>query len=421
MPNLGMLIPMLICIIGSAYFSATETAFNTLNLTKTKAAAERGDKTAKLILKLLSDYNRLITTILVGNNIVNIALSSMATVLFIDLLGGEIGATVSTAVITVVVLIFGEISPKTIAKESPDSFARFSAPIINFIAIVLTPVNFIFALWKKVISLVFKSADDQGATEEELLSMVSEVENNGAIGEQEGELIRNVIELNENDAADIAIPRVDIEAVEKNDSKEEVAAIFVETGYSRLPVYEDNLDNIIGVIHRTDFYNNYDKDDIAETMLTKPVFVPKTMKIGALLKLLQKKKSHMAVVTDEYGGTFGIVTMEDILEELVGEIWDEHDEIEEDFSESKEEGIYTVPGAMDPEEFFEEIGVEMEDVPYATLSGWIMDELNKVPEVGDNFDDLGYHFEVTAVDGMRVDTAVVTKLEDSAEEKKEEE
>ncbi len=419
MNDLGILIPMLICVIGSAYFSATETAFNTLNLTKTKTAAERGDKTAQLILKLLDDYNRLITTILVGNNIVNIALSSMATVLFIKLLGGEIGATVSTAVITVVVLIFGEITPKTVAKESPDSFARFSAPIINFLAIILTPINWLFAMWKKVVSLVFKSAEEQGATEEELLSIVNEVENNGAIGEQEGELIRNVIELNENDAADIAVPRVDIEAVEKNDTKEEVAAVFVETGYSRLPVYDDNLDNIIGIIHRTDFYNNYEKGNIAETMLTKPVFVPKTMKIGALLKLLQKEKCHMAVVTDEYGGTYGIVTMEDILEELVGEIWDEHDEVEEETSEENG-GIYTVSGGMDPEEFFEELGIEVEDVPYATLSGWIMDELNKVPEEGDTFDDLGYRFEVTAVDGMRVDTAVVTKLEDETEEETEE-
>lgn len=406
---------MIICVIGSAYFSATETAFNTLNVTKTKTAAERGDKTAKLILKLLSDYNRLITTILVGNNIVNIALSAMATVLFIELLGGEIGATVSTATITVVVLIFGEITPKTVAKESPDSFARFSAPIINFLAVILTPINWIFALWKKVISVIFKSAEDNGMTEEELLSMVNEVENNGAIGEQESELIRNVIELNENNAADIATPRVDIEAVEKDWTKEEVANVFVETGYSRLPVYVESLDNIIGVIHRTDFYNNYEKENISDTMLTKPLFVPKTMKIGALLKLLQTKKTHMAVVTDEYGGTFGIVTMEDILEELVGEIWDEHDEVEEDMSESKE-GVYTVSGSMDPEELFEELEIEIEDVPYATISGWIMDELNKVPEAGDTFDCMGYNFTVTAVDGMRVDTAVIKKLDNSKDE-----
>ncbi|MBQ7874876.1 MAG: HlyC/CorC family transporter, partial [Oscillospiraceae bacterium] len=318
MGNFGMLIPMLVCIIMSAYFSATETAFNSLNVTKIKIAAERGDKTAQLIIRLLDDYNRLLTTILVGNNIVNIALSSMGTVLFIELLGGDIGATVSTAVITVVVLIFGEITPKSVAKESPESFARFSAPIINFIAIVLTPVNFLFSMWKKLVSMVIKSSDDNTVTEEELLSMVDEVEHSGGIGEQEGELIRNVIELNENDAADIATPRVDIEAVEKNWTKEEVAEVFIETGYSRLPVYVDSLDNIIGIIHRTDFYNNYDKDNIADTMLTEAVFIPRTMKIGALLKLLQKKKCHMAVVTDEYGGTFGIVTMEDILEELVG-------------------------------------------------------------------------------------------------------
>ncbi len=417
MDNLGMLIPMLICIIMSAYFSATETAFNSLNMTKIKIAAERGDKTAELIIRLLDDYNRLLTTILVGNNIVNIALSSMATVLFIELLGGDIGATVSTAVITVVVLIFGEITPKSIAKESPEAFARFSAPIINFLAVVLTPINYLFSLWKKLVSLVIKSSGEQAVTEEELLSMVDEVEQSGGIDEQESELIRNAMELNENCAADIATPRVDIEAVEKNWTKEEVAEVFVESGYSRLPVYVDSIDNIIGIIHRTDFYNNYEVENISDTMLTKPLFVPTTMKLGALLKLLQKSKCHMAVVTDEYGGTYGIVTMEDILEELVGEIWDEHDEIEEDMSENK--GIYTVSGSMDPEEFFEELGMDIEEVPYATLSGWIMDELNKVPEVGDTFENRGYRFTVETVDGMRVDTAVVEKLEPVSEAEEE--
>ncbi len=414
MGNIGTIIAMVVLVLMSGYFSATETAFNSLNMTKIKIAAERGDKTAALVIRLLDDYNRLLTTILVGNNIVNIALSSIATVLFIELLGGDIGATVSTAVITVVVLIFGEITPKSVAKESPEAFARFSAPIINFLAIILTPINYIFSLWKKLVSLVFKSSGEQAVTEEELLSMVDEVEHSGGIGEQESELIRNAMELNENDAADIATPRVDIEAVEKNWTKEEVAEVFVETGYSRLPVYVDSIDNIIGIIHRTDFYNNYEKENIADTMLTKPIFVPTTMKLGALLKLLQKNKCHMAVVTDEYGGTYGIVTMEDILEELVGEIWDEHDEVEEDISENK--GVYTVSGSMDPEELFEELEMDIEEVPYATLSGWIMDELNKVPEVGDTFNSNGYKFTVETVDGMRVDTAVVEKLEPVSED-----
>lgn len=417
MNNIGTIIAMGFLVMMSAYFSATETAFNSLNMTKIKIAAERGDRKAALIIRLLDDYNRLLTTILVGNNIVNIALSSIATVLFIELLGGEIGATVSTAVITVVVLIFGEITPKSIAKESPEAFARFSAPIINFLAVILTPINYIFALWKKLVSLVVKSSGEQAVTEEELLSMVDEVEQSGGIGEQESELIRNAMELNENDCADIATPRVDIEAVEKNWTKEEVAEVFVETGYSRLPVYVDSIDNIIGIIHRTDFYNNYEMENIADTMLTKPVFVPTTMKIGALLKLLQKNKCHMAVVTDEYGGTFGIVTMEDILEELVGEIWDEHDEVEEDISENK--GVYTVSGSMDPEELFEELEIDIEEVPYATLSGWIMDELNKVPEEGDTFENSGYRFTVETVDGMRVDTAIVEKLEPEQESEEE--
>ena len=412
MNDIGIIIVMGLLVMMSAYFSATETAFNSLNMTKIKISAEHGDKTAKLIIRLLDDYNRLLTTILVGNNIVNIALSSIATVFFIKLVG-DAGATVSTVVITVIVLIFGEITPKSVAKESPEAFAKFSAPIINFFAVVLTPVNYIFSLWKKLVSVIFKSSDEHAVTEEELLSMVDEVEHSGGIGEQEGELIRNAMELNENDCADIATPRVDIEAVEKNWTKEEVAKVFIETGYSRLPVYVDSIDNIIGIIHRTDFYNNYDMENIADAILTKPVFVPTTMKIGALLKLLQKNKCHMAVVTDEYGGTFGIVTMEDILEELVGEIWDEHDEVEEDMSENK--GIYTVSGSMDPEELFEELEMDIEEVPYATLGGWIMDELNKVPEVGDTFESNGYKFTVETVDGMRVDTAVVEKIETVSE------
>lgn len=416
MGNIGTIIIMGVLVMMSAYFSATETAFNSLNLTKLKISAEKGDRGAVLMLRLVDDYNRLLTTILVGNNIVNIALSSIATVFFIKLVG-DAGATVSTAVITVIVLIFGEITPKSIAKESPEAFARFSAPIINFLAVILTPINYLFSLWKKLISLIFKSSDEHAVTEEELLSMVEEVESSGGIGEQEGELIRNAMELNENDAADIATPRVDIEAVGKDWTKEEVAQVFVETGYSRLPVYIDSIDNIIGIIHRTDFYNNYDMENIADTMLTTPVFVPTTIKIGALLKLLQKNKCHMAVVTDEYGGTFGIVTMEDILEELVGEIWDEHDEVEEDISENK--GIYTVSGSMDPEELFEELEMDIEEVPYATLSGWIMDELNKVPEEGDTFDSNGYRFTVETVDGMRVDTAVVEKIEPKTEAEEE--
>ena len=389
MDNTTTIIVMLILVTMSAFFSATETAFSSLSLTKIKISAEQGSKKAALILKLLEDYDKLLSTILVGNNIVNIGLSSIATVWFVNLIGSG-GATVSTAVITVIVLIFGEITPKSLAKESPESFASFSAPIINAIRIVLTPVNWLFSQWKKLVSKMFKSKDDRTLTEEELLSLVEEVEHSGGIGEQESELIKNAMELNENDAADIATPRVDVVAIPVDASKEEISSTFAESGYSRLPVYEETIDSIIGIIHQNDFYREINNPEInIHDIMKKPIFVPQTIKIGSLLKLLQHEKCHMAVVSDEYGGTYGIVTMEDVLEELVGEIWDEHDEVEEDFTKVSD-GVYTVSGSADPEETLENLGIDKE-VDCATMGGWVMDELNKIPEVGDTFDCEGCH------------------------------
>ena len=417
MDNTTTIIVMLILVTMSAFFSATETAFSSLSLTKIKISAEQGSKKAALILKLLEDYDKLLSTILVGNNIVNIGLSSIATVWFVNLIGSG-GATVSTAVITVIVLIFGEITPKSLAKESPESFASFSAPIINAIRIVLTPVNWLFSQWKKLVSKMFKSKDDRTLTEEELLSLVEEVEHSGGIGEQESELIKNAMELNENDATDIATPRVDVVAIPVDASKEEISSTFAESGYSRLPVYEETVDGIIGIIHQNDFYREINNPKInIHDIMKKPIFVPQTIKIGSLLKLLQHEKCHMAVVSDEYGGTYGIVTMEDVLEELVGEIWDEHDEVEEDFTKVSD-GVYTVSGSADPEETLENLGIDKE-VDCATMGGWVMDELNKIPEVGDTFDCEGYTVTVTAVDGMRAETIEIKKdsEKEAAEEK----
>lgn len=407
MDTVTTILVMFFLITMSAFFSATETSFSSLSLTKIKLSAEQGNKKSKLILKLLEDYDKLLTTILVGNNIVNIGLSSIGTVWFINLIGNS-GATVSTIVVTIVVLIFGEITPKSLAKESPESFASFSAPIINFIKIILTPVNWLFSQWKKLVSKAFKNKDDRTLTEEELLSLVEEVEQSGGIGEQESELIKNAMELNENDVADIATPRVDVAAIPIDASKDEISAVFAESGYSRLPVYEESIDSIVGIIHQNDFYREINNPAInIDDVMKKPLFVPQTLKIGALLKLLQREKCHMAVVSDEYGGTYGIVTMEDVLEELVGEIWDEHDEVEEDFTQISD-GVYTVAGSADPEETLENLGIEKE-IDYATMGGWVMDELNKVPEVGDSFDCDGYTVTVTAVDGMRAETIEIKK------------
>ena len=249
------LIIILLCIIMSGYFSATETAFSSLNRIRIKNMADKGNKRAALVLKLSEDYDRLLSTILIGNNIVNIACASLSTLLFVRLLGEDAGASVSTAVTTVIVLVFGEVSPKSIAKESPEKFSMFSAPILNFMAVLLTPLNFLFKQWKKVLSRFFHSSASQGITEEELITIVEEARQDGGIDEQEGDLLRNALEFNELKAADILTPRIDVVGVNVCAGAEEIASVFTETGYSRLPVYQDSIDNIVGILYHKDFYN----------------------------------------------------------------------------------------------------------------------------------------------------------------------
>lgn len=324
------IIAMLACVIGSAYFSATETAFSSLNKTRIKTLAEDGHKRAKLVLKLSNDYDRLISTILIGNNIVNILAASLGTLMFVKLLGEDIGATVSTVVVTVVVLIFGEISPKSIAKDFPEKFAMFSAPIIQFLIWILTPLNFLFWLWKKFCRC-FSKEGRRKLSQAELLMFVEEVQEGGSIDTNEGHLLRNAIEFGDLKAEDILTHRVDLEALPVDATPEEVAEQFENSKFSRLPVYKEDIDHIVGILHLKDFYgiNGITTQPISEIM-TPPLFIHRTEKISDLLKQLQTTKSHMAVVVDEYGGTLGIVTMEDILEELVGDIWDEHDDVLED-------------------------------------------------------------------------------------------
>ncbi len=382
--DIGLYIAIMVALlIGSAYFSATETAFSSLNKTKIKTLAEKEDKRAILTLKLEENYDKLISTILIGNNIVNIALASLGTVFFVHFYD-DIGATISTIVITVAVLIFGEISPKSIAKDSPEKFAMFSAPIINVLIWLLTPINFIFSQWKKLLSKMLKIESDGKMSQEELLMLVEEVEQEGSIDTDEGELLRSAIEFSGREAEDILTHRVDIAGFELNDSKEEIAKIFAETQFSRLIVFDDNIDNVVGVIHLKDFYtaNGITEKPIQELM-TKPVFVQKSEKIDDLLKILQTNKSHLAIVVDEFGGTFGIVTMEDILEELVGEIYDEHDEVVEVFKKTGE-NTYTVDCSVDIEEFCEFFNLEIE-TESVSLNGFIMEQLGKVPEMNDSF------------------------------------
>lgn len=393
---------LVILVAFSAYFSASETAFSALNRIRVKNLAADGDKRAGLVLRLADDYSTLLSTILVGNNIVNIAATSIATVLFVRLMGGS-GATVSTIVMTVVVLVFGEISPKTLAKEAPERFAFFSAPILRVFTVILKPVNYLFAAWKKLLSRLFKTSAEQTITEEELLTMVDEAEAEGAIGGDDKELIRSVIEFNDSKVGSILTPRVDVEAVPLDADKETVTDRFVQTGYTRLPVYSGSIDHIVGVIHLRDFFETLGQPHkTLEDIITPVVFVPTFTKISSLLASLQQAHTHLAVVTDEYGGTVGVVTMEDILEELVGEIWDEHDEVVQEVYQLRP-GVFRVAGNADIEEAFAAMGRPVPaDADSSTINGWVMEQTGRVPQPGDCFEYEGIAVTIDTVEHNRV-------------------
>ncbi|EGN41332.1 hemolysin family protein [Eisenbergiella tayi] len=404
------LIIILLCIIMSAYFSATETAFSSLNRIRIKNMADKGNKRAALVLKLSEDYDRLLSTILIGNNIVNIACASLSTLLFVRLLGEDAGASVSTAVTTVIVLVFGEVSPKSIAKESPEKFSMFSAPILNFMAVLLTPLNFLFKQWKKVLSRFFHSSASQGITEEELITIVEEARQDGGIDEQEGDLLRNALEFNELKAADILTPRIDVVGVNVCAGAEEIASVFTETGYSRLPVYQDSIDNIVGILYHKDFYNKiYGTGKGIKDVIRPALFITRHKKISQLLQELQASNHHIAVVIDEFGGTVGIVTLEDILEELVGEIWDEHDEIIRSV-EKLSDDEFLVLGNANVDKLLELLGYD-EETEAVTVNGWIMNELQKLPEKGDSFRFHEWQITVMEMEERRVKSARICRCE----------
>ena len=398
---------MAVCVLLSAYFSATETAFSSVNQTRLKTLAEKGNSRAKLAHQLSEDYDKLISTILIGNNIVNIAVASIGTLLFVQLLG-DIGATVSTVVVTIVVLIFGEITPKSIAKDHPEAFAMFSAPIIKALIWILTPLNFIFSQWKALVGKVFRTDNESKMSQDELLLLLDEVQQEGAIDTSEGELLKNAVYFSDTEAQDILTHRVDLESISIYDSKEEIAEKFTTTQFSRLLVYQDNIDQVVGVLCQKDFYvgTGITTANIKD-ILTDPIFVPASEKLDCLLQLLRGKKSHIAVVVDEYGGTLGIVTMEDILEELVGEIWDEHDEVEEPFRQL-DENTYIVECSVSLDDFCEQFKIDPNS-ERVSLGGWVMEQMKKIPDPGDSFDYQNLHITVISTSDQRIEEVKVVR------------
>ena len=403
------IVPSVLLIIGllffSAYFSATETAFTSLNRIRIKNKADAGDEQAKKVLALEQNYDNLLSTILIGNNLVNIANTAAATVLFVNLYGSK-GPLISTIVTTIIVLIFGEITPKSLAKEYPEQFAMFSAPLINVLRIVLMPLNWVFAQWKKLLNLVFKTGGNLKITEDELVTIVDEAFVTGGIGEEQNELIQNAIGFNELEAQDILTPRVDITAVELGTPKEEIGELFRETGYSRLPVYEDELDGIVGVLNQKDFHHHVLHENKAVEDIIKPViYVAESIPAADLLRKLQENKCRMAIVVDEYGGTQGLVTAEDIIEELVGEIYDESDTVAGRDITVMQNGTYRVLGSANVEKMFDYFGEEPDIEDATTVNGWAAIELDRIPKRGDRFDyrirDKIFHVVVTKADDRK--------------------
>lgn len=388
--SVQLLVALIILILFSGFFSATETAFSCANKIKLRTLASNGNKRATKVLVLAEEnFDMLISTILVGNNIVNISAATISTLLFALLIKNpKIDSSfVSTAVTTVVVLIFGEITPKFIAKTYPEKLAMLFYPVIQFFTYIFKPINIIFSGWKKFISVVFKLKNEEIITEEEIITIVEEAKEDGTLKQEETELIKSVIEFDDQEVENIYTPRVNLVAVDINSSMEDIQKVFQTTKFSRLPVYLETIDQIIGTIHQSDFYSLlFTKATSIKSILKEPYFTTSHTKISKLLNQLQKNKTHMAIVLDEYGGTLGIVTMEDILEELVGEIWDEHDvEIAHYFKE--DDTTYIVNGNAPTDIIFELFNHEDEKDNFEanTVSGWILEYLGEIPISGTTF------------------------------------
>ena len=415
-------VALVILVVFSAFFSASETAFSSLNQIRLKSRAEDGDSSAARVLAMAEQYDKLLSTILIGNNIVNIAAASIGTILFTQMLGAERGATMSTIVLTIIVLIFGEVTPKSLAKEMPEKVATAVSPFLVLLMALMTPLTWLFTQWKKLLGHFVHSGEADTITEGELMTMVSEAENDGELTDRESELIRSAIEFDDVEVEEILTPRVDVVAVEDDIPLEELAQTFAESGYSRLPVYHGTIDNIIGVVHEKDFYiARLKKATKIDDLVVPTLYTTGSTQISQLLRTLREQHHHLAVVVDEYGGTEGIITLEDILEELVGEIWDEHDEVTEDFRKQSD-GSWLVSGSASVDDLYEELDLpEEEDIDSNTVNGLVQEKTCHLPKVGDRFTLGEYDGVVTRTAKRRVTEVRLTPAAPAEDAEKDDE
>jgi len=396
----GLLISIIILIFLSAFFGFAETSLSFVNKVRLKTMAENGNKKASRVLKITNNFDKALSTILVGNNIVNITIASLATVLFAGLIrNASIAVTVSTAVTTIILLLFAEISPKTLAKENPETFAMAISRPMKIMIFVLTPINAIFMLWQKLLHKVFRLKNNNKITDDELINYVEAAVGEGGLDEQDSELIKSAIEFDNLCAYDIMTPRVNVIAIPNNMAVTKVAKLFKEHGFSRLPVYQGSIDTIVGIIHVKDFYAlcMLDKKPLKD-IIQPLVYVCESMRINDALKMLQEAKAHMAIVVDEHGGTSGIITMEDIIEELVGDIYDETDE-ELVSLQRIDDTTFIIAGSRDLEDTFESLGLKPDqEFQSSTVGGWVTEQLEKIPVPGEEFTFENLTITVTKAD-----------------------
>ena len=400
----------------SAVCSATETAFSSCNRIRLKKMADGGSKSAAKALKICDDFDRALTAILIGNNVVNIASSALATVFFTEKFGsGSVG--IATAVMTVLVLIFGEILPKSLAKENSEQFSVFMAAPLSAFMFIITPLIWIFTGIKKIVVKLVGSKDESpSVTEEELKYIIEEIEDEGVLEEQESDLVRSALDFDEITINSIFVPRVSVAAVDVEDDIEEIKELFLKTKYSRLPVYEKDIDHIIGVIHQADFFEMYvskGKKDIRR-ILNEPIYITESRKISETLQTMQKEKVHMAVVLDQYGGTAGICTLEDIIEELVGEIYDESDEEDTSFVRISE-NCFEVSAELSVSDFLERAGLDEKAIETErhSVGGWIMELLDRIPEEGECVFSPPFEMEIKMQDDQKIGRVRITITEDN--------
>lgn len=423
MENIIMGIAILICVSLSAFFSAIETAYSTVNTVRMKRSAELGDKKAKSVVYITDHYDKALTTILIGNNIVNIGCSSIATVFCMNLFG-DAGAAISTGAVTLIILTFGEIIPKCLAKEKAEAIAMATAGIMRVLMTVLTPFVFIFMKLKKLaLSLVSKNDNRPSVTEDELKYIIDSIKEEGVLEQQEKELVKSALDFDEKTVQEVLTPRVDMTTIEVNDSKEKIRKTIIEERYSRIPVYEKNIDNIVGILHTRDYLEALlaGKGSDLREIIQPAYYVYKNKKLSYVFNDMKHKHQNLALVTDDHGGVLGLVTTEDLVEELVGEIWDEDEEIETPYKKI-DDNSFELSGDYDLEDLSELLSINQSafDSESVSLGGWIFEKLGKIPDEGDSFEFENFEFKIKEVSEQRINLVTVTKLKSLNKEKDEE-